>query len=176
MAFSLDREAAARRLGVSTRTIDRHIRSGKVQTRRIGKKLFLEENDVEALRMDDPARKEEDYMVILSDEPVIIEEKIEEHALIQKNSQEMSLALAEFTRIYDQAQSLITKKDETIQDLSFRLGKAETELESSRTLSHQVGYLEREVQKRNTILVGMTVVLVLVLISASIFLFWSRLA
>ena len=65
MAFSLDREGASRRLGVSSRTIDRHIQAGRIRTRRIGKKMFLEEDDIETLRMTDPARREEDYVVIM---------------------------------------------------------------------------------------------------------------
>lgn len=69
MAFSLDREGASRRLGVSSRTIDRHIQAGRIRTRRIGKKMFLEEDDIETLRMTDPARREEDYVVIMDDTP-----------------------------------------------------------------------------------------------------------
>lgn len=67
MAFTLDREEASRRLGVSTRTIDRHIQADRIRTRRVGKKIFLEEDDVESLRADDPARSEEGYVVILQD-------------------------------------------------------------------------------------------------------------
>ena len=67
MAFSLDRDGASRRLGVSSRTIDRHIQAERIRTRRIGKKMFLEEDDVEKLRMNDPARREENYIVIHDD-------------------------------------------------------------------------------------------------------------
>ena len=67
MAFTLDRIEAAKRLGVSTRTVDRHIQSNRIRTRRIGKKMFLEEDDVELLRSEDPARKADDYVVILND-------------------------------------------------------------------------------------------------------------
>ena len=68
MAFTLDRNEAASRLGVSTRTIDRHIQAERIRTRRIGKKMFLEEADVEKLRQEDPARREDDYEVITNPE------------------------------------------------------------------------------------------------------------
>lgn len=51
MAFVIDRVEAARRLSISTRTVDRHIKSGKIRTKRIGKKMFLHEDDVENLRL-----------------------------------------------------------------------------------------------------------------------------
>ena len=76
MAFTLDRTEAAKRLGVSTRTVDRHIQSNRIRTRRIGKKMFLEEDDVELLRSEDPARKADDYVVILNEEPMETEQEI----------------------------------------------------------------------------------------------------
>lgn len=71
MAFAIDRVEAAKRLGVSTRTVDRHIHAGRVRTRRIGKKMYIEDADIESLRMLDPSRREEDYIVILDREELI---------------------------------------------------------------------------------------------------------
>ena len=51
MAFAIDRNEAARRLSVSTRTVDRHIQGGRIRTKRIGKKMYLHEDDVENLRI-----------------------------------------------------------------------------------------------------------------------------
>lgn len=114
-------------------------------------------------------------------------------------SREMSTILSEFSRIYDDAQGIISKKDQTITDLSYRLGKAETELQKSidvneykkvtymmealkeehqtskTQLTTQVHRLEKEVQKRNSALIGITILLVLVISSSLIFLFWDRL-
>lgn len=66
MAFTIDRVEAARRLSVSTRTVDRHIKSGKINTKRIGKKMFLDEDDIESLRKAGEASlSNENYVVIL---------------------------------------------------------------------------------------------------------------
>jgi excisionase family DNA binding protein len=78
MAFTLDRDQAAARLGVSSRTIDRHIQAGRIRTRRIGKKMFLEDDDVEIIRNMDPARREEDYVIIMDDN-----EKSATHEIVQ---------------------------------------------------------------------------------------------
>jgi excisionase family DNA binding protein len=121
MAFSLDREAASRRLGVSSRTIDRHIQAERIRTRRIGKKMFLEEDDVEALRMADPSRREEDYTIIMDSNeereiPEIVTSTKEVVDIKQNN-----IALAEIVRIYEDARTLIAEKDTTIQALSYKL-------------------------------------------------------
>jgi len=198
MAFTLDREAAARRLGVSTRTIDRHIQSGRIKSRRVGKKIFLEEDDVESLRMEDTARSEEDYIVVLSEESLEPEITTKAKAeIVPKNS--TNLALAEFSRIYNDAQTAIAQKDEIIQDLSYKLGKAETELgnsinlnehkkttymyetlknqqaEKTREYSSRLQDLETELQKRNSALIGVIILLILVIVAALIFLFFDHL-
>jgi excisionase family DNA binding protein len=187
MAFSLDRDQASRRLGVSSRTIDRHIQAERIRTRRIGKKMYLEEDDVEALRMADPSRREEDYEVIRdtsstreSPEIVSKEKKIVDH-----NPSHM--ALTEIIRIYEDARGQIAQKDIVIQELSYKLGKAETELansvpvleykknafllESAKTksdtdaeaLGSRITTLEADIQKRNSALITMVILFILVL-------------
>ena len=153
MAFSIDREWAARRLWVSTRTIDRHIQAERIRTRRIGKKMFLEEEDVETLRHADPARREEVYEVV--DSVRIDPVGIETHEIVSRESQSPVHveALREMMRLYEDAKMVITKKDEVIQDLSYRLGKSETELRNSISLieyKKATFMLESEKSKNNT--------------------------
>jgi hypothetical protein len=187
MAFSLDRDSASRRLGVSSRTIDRHIQAERIRTRRIGKKMFLEEDDVEALRMADPARREEDYIVISDDN------KHQEMPEIVSSSQGLmdpkqnNAALSEIVRIYEDARGLIAEKDVTIQNLSYKLGKIESELSNSipvleykkttflletaksksdtdaDTLTKKISHLESEITKRNSALVTLVILFILVL-------------
>jgi excisionase family DNA binding protein len=64
MAFAIDRVEAARRLSISTRTVDRHISAGRIRTKRIGKKMFLHEEDVELIRTTDQDRHDEEYIII----------------------------------------------------------------------------------------------------------------
>lgn len=187
MAFSLDRDSASRRLGVSSRTIDRHIQAERIRTRRIGKKMFLEEEDVEALRMADPARREEDYIIISDDNtqkemPEIISSSQNLMDPKQNNS-----ALAEIVRIYEDARGLIAEKDATIQNLSYKLGKIESELSNSipvleykkttfllenaksksdtdaDMLTTKITHLESEITKRNSALITLVILFILVL-------------
>lgn len=187
MAFSLDRDAASRRLGVSSRTIDRHIQAERIRTRRIGKKMFLEEDDVEALRMADPSRREEDYIIVTDMDQ---EREIPEIVAPTKDivdPKQNNVALAEIVRIYEDARSLIAEKDATIQNLSYKLWKIESELANSipameykkttfllesaksksdsdtEVLTKKITTLESEVNKRNSALVTLVILFILVL-------------
>ncbi len=109
MAYTIDRNEAALRLGVSTRTIDRHIQAERIRTRRVGKKLFLEEDDVEQIRSEDPARSEDDYEIL--DTPNITNKTFTKTEILPSNytksteiSADAKMALAEFSRIYADAQ------------------------------------------------------------------------
>lgn len=203
MAYTIDRNEAARRLGVSTRTIDRYIQAERIRTRRVGKKLFLEEDDIETIRAEDIARSEDDYEIL---ETPTITKNTDSNAEIlpsqYHNSQDISadakMAISEFSRIYNDAQDIIAKKDEIIKDLSYKLGKAETALENainisehqktthlleSANIQHQeenkhfsekITGLEKEVQKKNSFIIIMIVLLVLTILASGVFLFFNR--
>ena len=198
MAFSLDRDGASRRLGVSSRTIDRHIQAWRIRTRRIGKKMFLEEDDVESIRMADPARREEEYVVI-NDTPMERDthEIVSEKGLLDpmKNN---NAALSELVRIYEDARATIAEKDNTIQTLSYKLGKIETELANSipvleykkttflleaaksksdtdaSTLVTKISHLEGEIHKRNSALITLAILFILVLGFSVIFVLFGN--
>lgn len=197
MSFTIDRTEAAKRLGVSTRTVDRHIQSGLLRTRRVGKKMFIEEDDVEALLNTDPTRREEDYIVIMNDEedvskmPTVISETT--------ISPDVQMAITEFSRIYSDAQDIIAQKDNTIKELSYKLGKAETELSNSVNASEyrqtafllesaknknnedtqnflgKISDLEKEVKKRNSFIIGLTILFVLLVVAIVVLFMFNHL-
>ncbi len=197
MAFAIDRLDAAKRLWVSTRTVDRHIQAWRIRTRRVGKKMFLEDSDVESVRLMDPARKEEDYIVIMDERGGDIDQAP------QRSTQELIpnewlQLLPDFARFYEETQSIIIKKDEVIQDLSYRLGKSESELKNSiplveykkatyllesakskgdediHGLSEKVTSLEKEIIKRNSMILGLTILFILVLAFSVVFFLFTR--
>ncbi len=197
MAFAIDRVEAAKRLGISTRTVDRHIQAGRIRTRRIGKKMYLEDGDIESVRMLDPARKEDDYIVILDHEEYMISPEVSGHEIISPKSPS-HWGLAEFSRFYEETQGIITRKDEVIQDLSYRLGKSEAELKNSiplmdykkatyllesakskndedaKSLTDTISTLEKEIIKRNSMILGLTILFILVLAFSFVFFLFAR--
>ena len=133
MSFTLDRSEAARILSVSTRTIDRHIQSEHIRVKRVGKKIWLESNDVDALRDRDATRAGDDYEVV-TQKDLPEEEKSEIHTILPI-SQKQPENTVNIVRLYENACQIIEKKDELIQDLSYKLGKTENELKNSISLS-----------------------------------------
>ncbi len=196
MAFAIDRVEAARRLSVSTRTIDRHIQAGRIRTKRIGKRMFLHEDDIETLRLLESPHKEEDYVVVF-------DEKDDSHEIINPTReivQQNATNLPDFSRLYEDSQNIIQKKDEIIQDLSYRLGKSETELKNSiplveykkatfllesaknktdsdaQSLGGRIASLEKEISKRNSAILSLAILFVLVLAFSVVFFLYTQLA
>lgn len=196
MPFSLDRVEAARRLSVSSRTVDRHIQAGRIRTKRIGKKTFLEEDDVESLRIA-LGKGEGDYVVITDIEETV--EKIEPEIVTKSRSVSREKS-ADFATLYADARDIIAKKDQIIQDLSYRLGKSETELKNSiplveykkttfllegaknkvdadaELLWSKVSFLEKEIEKRNSAILGLAILFVLVLAFSVVFFLYMKLS
>jgi hypothetical protein len=150
--------------------------------------MYLEEEDVETLRMADPSRREEDYTIIQEDDRP--EREIPEIVTKEKNivdPKQTNMAITELVRIYEDARGQIAHKDTIIQELSYKLGKAETELansvpvleykknafllESAKTksdtdaeaLGSRITTLQADIEKRNSALITMVILFVLVL-------------
>ena len=196
MAFAIDRVEAARRLSVSTRTVDRHISAGRIRTKRIGKKMFLHEEDVEVIRTTDPDRSDEEYIII-------DDSSKEEHEIIsrEKVREIWTLPYTEwlnYITLYETAQKNIVKKDEIIQDLAYRLGKTEAELRNSIplseykkttfllesakaktdsdaiVLSEKIDTLEKDITKKNSAILGLAILFVLVLAFSIVFFLYTQ--
>ena len=193
MAFAIDRVEAARRLSVSTRTVDRHIKSGKIRTKRIGKKMFLHEEDVESLRISGASSLEDDYIVVIHEAEDTTEQEIihPERRLSKEKS-------PDFAHLYSDSQKIIAKKDDIIQDLSYRLGKTETELKNAiplieyrkatfllesaknktdadaSVLGTKIEFLEKEINKRNSAIIGLAILFVLVLAFSVVFFLYTK--
>ncbi len=111
MVFSLTREDASRILGVSTRTIDRYIHSGKIRTKREGKLIMLSQDDVNQAKN---GGTQTDYEVIAP-----------KPTLMPSVGYDARDAQNEILRTLE---TIIRDKDALIQELSFKLGKIEAEL------------------------------------------------
>jgi excisionase family DNA binding protein len=195
MAFAIDRNEAARRLSVSTRTVDRHIQGGRIRTKRIGKKMYLHEDDVENLRLSEVGEDEEEFVVVDKEqkaEPEIVHREKQIAPQVHKENG------IDYSTLYRDAQQSIIKKDELIQDLAYRLGKSEAELknsiplveykkatfllESAKTktdsdstmLSGKIHDLEKEVWKRNSYILWLATLLIIVITFSLVVFFYSR--
>ncbi len=114
--YTIDRQKWAKILEVSTRTLDRYIRKGKIRSQKRSKKIYLNDQDVEILKN---WWIQEDYEIINN------QNNISSSSFIQKST------WSNFKELYESSQRIIERKDQIIQDLSYRLGNAEAELKNS---------------------------------------------
>ncbi|MCD5385253.1 helix-turn-helix domain-containing protein [Candidatus Gracilibacteria bacterium] len=115
--YKYTRQEVADKMGISTRSVDRYIKAGKLRAKKEGKVVYIKGSDVENL-MGNGVKKQE---VIV--EPKIVENfnKTEEKNIV-KNDENVSGTLG---LIYKDLKKELIKKDEIIQNLSMRVGKAE---------------------------------------------------
>ena len=115
--YSIDREQWAKLLNMSTRTIDRYIRSGKLRSKKVWKKVFLHNTDVEILK---------NWWI--QEEYEIINSKELDNTFVKTD------IWTNYKDLYSESKIIIQKKDEIIQDLSYRLWNTEAELKNSISL------------------------------------------
>jgi hypothetical protein len=145
MPYVHDRTEAANILAVSTRTVDRHISSGRLGSKRIWKKIYIEEDDILSLKNELQTDPTSTYTIVPTDEHVpdtwediSVSRDGGETIIRPKKKKTQHISAPEQTvnyqDLYTTAVDTIARKDATITELSYRLWKAETELWNSISL------------------------------------------
>lgn len=126
--YSVTRQDAADKLWVSTRSIDRYVKSGKLRSKKEGKIIYIHSQDIEHLSGES---KETKTQVIIPKETkqsytqnnssTHLEEKKQTHSTEIMDAQ----SRATLEKIYLDMKSDIKIKDQAIQDLSIKLGQAQ---------------------------------------------------
>jgi excisionase family DNA binding protein len=114
MVFTLTREDASKMIGVSTRTIDRYIHAGKIRTKRDGKVIMLHKEDVTQVK---GGWVQTDYEVIAP-----------KPTLVPSVGYDPREAQNEILRTLE---TIIREKDALIQELTFKLGKLESDINNT---------------------------------------------
>lgn len=121
MSYTIDRYEGAKILDCSTRTVDRYISAGKIRSKRMGKKVYLHDEDVRIIQN---GGIQEDYIVLDSDGHMVT-------APHEESSFTRRPVMVDYKQLFDDAQKSIERKDTLIQELSYRAGQAESELKNS---------------------------------------------
>ena len=137
MSFTLDRYAAAEKLAISTRTLDRYVKAGKIRSKKVGKKVFVHDGDLEILKtelgreVDDRARQEDiphAFAPSADSSEIVFFDEQKDTGFRRKS------VIVDYQDLFENAQKRIDEKDRVIRELSFRVGQAEAELKSSVSL------------------------------------------
>ncbi|NUJ98227.1 helix-turn-helix domain-containing protein [Candidatus Gracilibacteria bacterium] len=146
--YKLTRQEAADVLNISTRSVDRYIKAGKLRSKKDGKIIYINNNDIESMKNNGLNQE-----VII---PIKVDKEDREEIIQTKAIQQEKQSEKILTTIYEDLRQEIQKKDDIIQTLSLRLGKAEEIAKNSISLmdfkksqfllEESKGYLSGEVE------------------------------
>lgn len=123
MSYTHSREEAADILEISTRTLDRYVKSGKLRSKRKGKKIFIHDDDIRMMQSSEPELIRATDSVKTED--IVFFEDVQDSGFRRKP------VMVDYRDLYEDAMNRIAEKDRVIQDLSYRAGHAESELKNS---------------------------------------------
>ncbi len=129
MSYTLTRQEAAILLNISTRSVDRYIKSWKIRAKKEWRIVLLNEEDVDNI-------KTWDKKIELKQEIITPEEQIKEKEKI-KQKEKISLTKNSFENddklnfIYEDLRNEIKQKDKKIETLSLQLWKMEEIVKNS---------------------------------------------
>ncbi|MDP2090410.1 MAG: hypothetical protein Q8K30_02330 [Candidatus Gracilibacteria bacterium] len=129
--YNLTRQDAADKLNISTRSIDRYIKSGKLRSKKDGKVVYVNTDDIENLAGSGEYQQE-----------VIVEKKVNNYsnASFDNKDEVKTVSLPDdnvtgtLQTIYKDLKEEIQKKDQLIQNLAMRVGQAEEVAKNSVSL------------------------------------------
>ncbi|MBP6911116.1 helix-turn-helix domain-containing protein [Patescibacteria group bacterium] len=130
LSYNITREAAAQYLGVSTRTIDRYVKSGKLSYKKVANKVILAKEEVDAIKDDfSLLRQDAEYTEVISSST---------NSLAKPASSSSSRGNdSGINERLDQFFGLITEKDKALEDknkvifvLQQKLGELEGRMKS----------------------------------------------
>lgn len=125
--YTITRESAAQLLGISTRTIDRYIRSGKLSYKKIANKVLLEKGEVYDLKKDFSALHQEA-------ETELVSQSSSSSTGLSKSNPQLEVMieqkLEKFFLIFKEKEKILEEKNKIIFVLQQRVGELETKIQN----------------------------------------------
>lgn len=146
--YTITRQEASDILWISTRSIDRYIKSGKIRAKKDWKVVMLNSEDVKVLNWEAPAKQK----IIIEKNDKLEDTKPTVSAssnswLVKKAEYEK--VLATFDKMFNSFREEIKQKDNKIQELSIELWRAQEQKNNSVDLMEykKVQFLSEEAKK-----------------------------
>jgi len=143
--YNITRENAAQVLWISTRTIDRYIKNGKLTYKKVANKVLLERAEINLLKEDFSALHQELNTEIVNNEAAERTSSISNH---KPGSMEQVIdqKLDKFVLIFKEKDKMLEEKNKVIFMLQQRVGELETKIQ------HMVALPDYNKEKQETII------------------------
>lgn len=122
--YNITRQEAADTLEISTRSVDRYIKAWKLRSKKEGKIIYINRDDIAKISGKSSGSRQE---VIIPKNSSYTERKnqVSSEKTVDVRKQEDSASSSTLEKIYHDLRNEIKVKDHAIQDLSLKLGQAQ---------------------------------------------------
>lgn len=124
--FRMTREQAAQELGVSTRTIDRYVKGGKLAYKKIANKIFLDEKDIQSMKNEFQSLHQSSTTELVNDGSssktgaIVSNEKLEK--IIDEKIDKFFLVFQEKDRMLEEKNKVIFMLQQRVSELENKIG------------------------------------------------------
>ena len=126
--YSITREKAAIELGVSTRTVDRYVKSGKLSYKKIANKVLLAKDEIEALKSEFSTLHNQVTSELIHEVPTV--SSPQPMAVRADIDQAIDEKIDKFFLIFKEKDKMIEEKNKIIFILQQRIGELETKIQT----------------------------------------------
>lgn len=126
--YSITREKAAIELGVSTRTVDRYVKSGKLSYKKIANKVLLAKDEIEALKSEFSTLHNQVTSELIHEVPTV--SSPQPMAVKADIDQAIDEKIDKFFLIFKEKDKMIEEKNKIIFMLQQRIGELETKIQT----------------------------------------------
>lgn len=128
--YTISREKAAITLGVSTRTIDRYVKSGKLSYKKIANKVLLAKDEIDALQQEFSQLHAEVQSELIQEKPASQAFSSNQIAIKADLDKAIDEKIEKFFLIFKEKDKMIEEKNKIIFVLQQRIGELETKIQS----------------------------------------------
>lgn len=129
--YNITREAAAQYLGVSTRTIDRYVKSGKLSYKKVANKVILAKEEVDGIKDDfSLLRQDAEYTEVISSNSNSLAKPASSTGSSSRGNDAINERLDQFFGLITEKDKVLEDKNKVIFMLQQKLGELEGRMKS----------------------------------------------
>lgn len=128
MTLDIDRKIASRLLGVSVRTVDRYIRSGKLPAREVNGRVWLSKSSIEKLKQPKSFPRESSRLATMDRRASVSTPAVKRVPVSTHAARATKTAPADFYKdLYDEARTTVTDYHKKLEQAQYRIGQLESQ-------------------------------------------------